>query len=248
MKLKLSKWDPTTMKPHRKVLFIGRSGGGKSVAMRHVLYHMRERVDLAICFTPTEETRKSFETMVPPSCVHDALDLRVVDRALSMQKENVEKGKERSLLLVADDCAFDKGVWRTSTIRSAFFNSRHFQMGLVLSMQYLMDLSPDLRTNCDYIICTADNIHQNKKRLHQAFFGVFPHYADFDRAFSACTQDFSCCVLDQTQPNASIETSVFWWRASPALPPFRLCRPVLYKLHERPPAREAKEDVSVVVR
>lgn len=248
MKLRLNKWDPSNVKDHRKILFVGRSGGGKSVAMRHLLYELRERVDLTIAFTPTEETRQNFEQALPPSCVHDHLDLNIVERALAAQKELLEKGKERTLLLVADDCAFDKSVWRSSTVRSAFMNGRHFRTGLVLSMQYLMDLSPDLRTNVDYIVCTAENIHANKKRLWQCFFGVFETYSDFDRVFTACTKDFSCCVLDQTQPNATIDSSVFWWKASPTLPPFRLCRPVFFRLHENPPARPAKDDVSVLVK
>ena len=248
MKVRLNKWDPATIKPHRKILFVGRSGGGKSVAMRHVLFEMREGIDLAVCFTPTEEARLHFEQIVPPSCVHDKLDLDVVERALALQKVNLERNKERSILLVADDCAFDKGVWRSPTVRSAFMNGRHFRTGLVLSMQYLMDLSPDLRTNVDYVVCTAENIHQNKKRLWQAFFGVFKTYSEFDKVFTACTKDFSCCVLDQTQPSASVQSSVFWWKASPALPPFRLCRPVYYRLHERPPPRTASDQVSVVVK
>ena len=139
-----------------------------------------------VCFTPTEETRLHFEKMVPSSCIHGNLDLDVIERALEVQKELLERNKLRSLLLVADDCAFNKGVWRSPTVRSAFFNGRHFRTGLVLSMQYLMDLTPDLRTNVDYIVCTAENIHQNKKRLWQAFFGVFPTYAQFDKVFSAC--------------------------------------------------------------
>ena len=99
------------------------------------------------------------------------------------------------------------------------------------------------------MICTADNIHQNKKRLWQAFFGVFKTYSEFDQVFTACTQDYSCCVLDQTQPAASVEGSVYWWRASPTLPPFRLCRPVYYKLHQKKPHAKAKHDtVSVVVK
>jgi hypothetical protein len=244
-KVRLAKWDPSSVQPHRKILFIGRSGGGKSVAMRHVLYHIREQIDMAVGFTPTEETRLALERFIPPSCVHDSLDLGVIERAFTTQKALLERGKERSLALIADDCAFDKQVWRSPTIRSAFMNGRHYRTCLVLSMQYMMDLSPDLRTNVDYVISTAENIHANKRRLWQSFFGVFRTYSEFDQVFSAATQDWSCIVLDQTQPSASVASSVFWWKADPVLPPFRLGRPVFFKLHERP--RE-EEQLSVMVR
>ena len=240
MKYRIQKWDPATLKPNRKMLFVGRSGGGKSVAMRNLLYEIRSNVDLAIMFTPTETTKQDFLSMVPASCLYDTLDLSVVDRALTIQKELGERGKERSVLLCADDCAFDKSIWRSSTVRALFMNARHHRISVCVSAQYLMDFEPSLRSNVDYLFCTAENIHQNKKRLWQAFFGVFKTYNEFDQVFTACTRDFSVCVLDQTQPSATIANSVYWWKASPTLPPFRLGRPIFFSSTLIPP--EKKED------
>lgn len=237
MRLKIQPWDPATMlKPHRKVLYIGRSGAGKSVAMRAVLRHVN--VDLAVAFCPTDETRAELAKLIPPSCIHNALDLEVVERALQLQKELAHK--QRSLLLLADDCAFSKGEWRTNTMRSVFMNARHHRTGLHFSMQYLMDLLPSLRSNVDYVICCAENIHSNKKKLWQAFFGIFKTYAEFDSVFTACTRDYSCIVLDQTQPSASVLNSIYYFRADlkAEAAPFRLCKPVFWKLHTRPPPKE----------
>ena len=85
MKYNIRKWDPATMlKPHRKVLYVGSSGRGKSCAMRAVLRHM-PKVDLALAFTPTEETAAELGKLMPPSCIHDSLDLGVVERAMELQ-------------------------------------------------------------------------------------------------------------------------------------------------------------------
>ena len=68
MKLDIQKWDPRTMlKPHRKVLYIGASGKGKSVAMRSVLRAMPP-VDLALDFTPTDDTAAELARILPPNC------------------------------------------------------------------------------------------------------------------------------------------------------------------------------------
>ena len=245
MRLNIQRWDPATMmKPHRKCVYIGRSGGGKSCAMRAVLRSM-PAVDLAIGFTPTDETYEELAKIIPSRMIYRDLDLDVITRALDLQKELADKN--RSLALIADDCAYDKGVWRTSSIRSLFMNARHHRVSLHLSMQYLMDMDPSLRTNCDYVICTAENIHTNKRKLWQSFFGVFKSYQHFDAVFSQLTSDYSCIVLDQTQPSASVSNSIFWYKADlkAQAAPFRLCKSVFWHFQERPPEKK-KADVMII--
>ena len=91
MKLSLQKWDPKTMlKPHRKVLYIGASGKGKSVAMRAVLRAMPP-VDLAIGFTPTDDTAAELAKILPRNCIHDSFDLEIVERSLDLQRQLAHK-------------------------------------------------------------------------------------------------------------------------------------------------------------
>ena len=99
--------------------------------------------------------------MLPAQLMFDSLDLSTLEKALELQNELLANKKERSVLAVCDDCAFQKQVWRSSTIRKVFMQGRHSKLGIALSMQYLMDVSPDLRTNVSYVFATADAIHQN---------------------------------------------------------------------------------------
>ena len=235
MKFQIERWDPSTMlKEHRKVLYVGRSGSGKSVAMRAVLRSM-PTVDLAIGFTPTDETYEEMRKIIPASCIHRELDLFVLDRCQHLQKELAHKN--RAVCLIADDCAYNKSMWRTNTMRSLFMNARHNRISLHFSMQYLMDIDPSLRSNVDYVIATAENIHANKQRLWKCFFGIFKTYSEFDQVFSQVTRDYACIVLDQTQPSASIENSVFWYKAdlTETAAPFKLGRSVYWRLDRNPP-------------
>lgn len=214
--------------------------------MRHVLHELRKSIDLSLCFTPSLAAKKAFKQMVPAQFMFDELNLATLEKALDLQQELLAQKKSRTILAIADDCAFDKAVWRSSTIRRLFMQGRHSRMGMALSMQYLMDLPPDLRTNVSYVFATADSIHQNKKRLFNAFFGCFDRYSVFDACFSQLTKDYNVIVLDNTRTTNSIEESVFWWKASPSLPPFRLCRPVYEKLSQLP--REDDEHKSVLLK
>ena len=41
--------------------------------------------------------------------------------------------------------------WLESNIRGIFMNGRHWRITFMLTMQYCMDLPPDLRTNIDFV-------------------------------------------------------------------------------------------------
>ena len=87
-RLRVQKFDLETVKPHRSVLFVGRSGSGKSVCMRDWLRHLAPRFDAAIFFSPTLESANEFRRMVPSSFVWETpLDLGVINQICSMQRE-----------------------------------------------------------------------------------------------------------------------------------------------------------------
>ena len=62
-------------------------------------------------------------------------------------------------------------------MRDIAMNGRPAKCGLAMTLQYCMDLGPDLRTQFSYIICCADNIHANRKRIWNYFAGVVPGVA-----------------------------------------------------------------------
>ena len=253
MPFQIDKWDPSTIKVHPKMAFIGRSGSGKSVCLRDVLSHMAGKVDLCLCFSPTEESCEHFRHYVPASCVHQGpLRLDVIATAMQIQRELAPLGKQRDLLIVCDDTSYDKGVFRGENgkvLHDVAYNSRHQKLGFIYCAQYLFDIPPDVRGQFDYIIATADNQHSNKKKLWAQFGGVFQSYREFDAVFTSCTsQDggYSCIVIDNTRPAASIESSIFWYKAQLNVKPFRLAKPIFWKIQEKR-RQEPSKKVEVAV-
>ena len=76
-----------------------------------------------------------------------------------------------------------------------------------------MDITPDIRTNTDYVFALKENIRKNRERMYNEFFGVFPSFPVFDALFLEVTQDYRCLVLDNTKPSTKIEDCVFWYVA-----------------------------------
>ena len=135
--LKIHAFDPASIKPNRKLLWIGGSGRGKTQHMLYTLSYVAPSIDMYLLFCPTETTCNLFRRrgMIPASFIYSNIDLKVIEKALSTQREMRERGKKRSLLLIFDDVAFDKSAWRSDVIRDLLYNQRHIGITTALSVQ-----------------------------------------------------------------------------------------------------------------
>ena len=131
-----------------------------------------------------------------------------------------------------DDCMYDRSFMRDTVIRQLFMNGRHWKIFFLLTMQYCMDLSPDLRANVDYVFVLRENVIQNRERLYKAFFGVFPSFDLFNKVMSACTENYECLVLDNTSRSNKLEDCVFYYKA-PIRKGFRIGSEAMWKYHQK---------------
>ena len=238
--LSIRVFDPASIKREkngkiaRKLAFIGGSGRGKTTGMLGIISHLAPEIDMCVLMCPTETTRNVFRARgLPHSLIYPGLDLECVAALMAAQRANKERGKTRSILLVLDDCSYDKKSFNDPIIRQLMYNQRHLNICTVLSAQFCYDLPPCCRSNLDYIFCTGDSAFSNVKRLHSAYFGVFRTVQEFHRVFQATTRDFSLCVADTTQVAESPSEQVFWYRAPKQVPKFTICSPVFQKLEAR---------------
>ena len=246
MRLKIQKFDPAKqIKPHRICLFIGRRGTGKTKLIEDVMYRLKDRFDIGVCMTPTEETASMLRQHVPDTWIYDGFRITSLEQMLAMQRATSAAGKEpRSLFLITDDCGFDRAAFKGKAVRDLFMNGRHARITYLSAMQYVMDVTPDIRSQIDYVFCLKESIITNKQKLWKSFFGMFEKYDDFSRTLDRCTDNYGAIVLDQTCPTSNIEDSVFWYRSELELPPFKLGRSVFHKMsnkHAKTPAQRRQE-------
>ena len=102
---------------------------------------------------------------------------------------------------------------KTKAIRELFMNGRHWDLFVLITMQYVMDIEPAIRTNTDYIFVLKEAIRENREKLYKSFFGVFPSFAVFDALFLEVCQNHRCLVLDQTSVSTDVESCVYWYKS-----------------------------------
>jgi len=236
----IKKFSPATISEGKIIFVLGRRNTGKSVLMKNLLYHM-PRPDYAMAMAPTEDTLREFREFLPEACIFDHFAQEKLDKLVTVQRELVSQGKKRTVLIILDDCIYEKGVLKSTAMRYIFFNGRHDHISLICTAQYMMDISCDVRANIDYIMTMRETNRNNRDKLYKYYFGHFEKFSEFDKVMTACTQDYKCLVLDCTLSTTAPHEAVFWYKSSRDVPAFKLCREVYWRWSKK--YRLSPEDV-----
>jgi predicted AAA+ superfamily ATPase len=232
MSIRIRKFDSSSIKESRIIFILGKRNTGKSVLMKDLLYHM-PRPDYVVAMAPTEDTLRMYREFLPESSIFNHFSQEKLDKIVSVQRELVNRNKKRTLLIILDDCLYQKGVLKSTSMRSIFFNGRHDNISLICAAQYMMEVDVSLRTNVDYIFSMRENILTNRQKLYKYYFGQFAKFEEFDKVMNACTQDYKALVLDGTVSSTTPTDCVLWYKARVDIPPFRLSKGVFWTFSER---------------
>jgi hypothetical protein len=232
MNIQLRKFNPASMKDDKVCVLIGKRNTGKSTLVTDILYH-KKHLPAGIVMSATEEGNHHYQQFVPDLFIYGDYDKDAIERVLERQRQILLHNKPISpAFILLDDCMYDKKFMKDTCIRKCFMNGRHWKIFFMLTMQYCMDLTPDLRANVDYVFILRENIIQNREKLYKAFFGIFPTFDMFNQIMNACTENYECLVLDNTSKSNKIEDCVFWYKAK-LHPQFRIGSPQLWNYHKK---------------
>jgi hypothetical protein len=147
----------------------------------------------------TEESNEHYKEFVPDSFIYGDYEPDVVERVINRQREIVKKAKgdeknsiHNNVFMLLDDCMYDNKWTRHEIMRCVFMNGRHYRILFLLTLQYCMDLPPSLRGQIDYLFILRENIIQNRKKLYDHFFGIFPTFDSFNEVLNQCTENYEC--------------------------------------------------------
>ena len=254
MSLRLTKFNPKVIEERRvsgagpaTCVFIGKRGTGKSTLVADILYHSR-KIPLGVAISATEDGNAFYSKYIPDLFIHSEYKPEVIQQVINRQKKAISKEKtnkkniENDSFILLDDCMYDRKMIRDPNIRGIFMNGRHWRVTFMLTMQYCMDLPPDLRSNIDYIFVLRENIIQNQEKIYKNFFGIFQHVDTFKEVMNACTEGYDCLVLDNTSRSNKITDCVFWYRAKPERK-FKIGSKELWSFHKKNYTSEKKDDI-----
>lgn len=230
MDLDIKYFDPSKMKTTSVVLLIGKRGSGKSTIAEDLMsYHTN--IGEGVCVSPTDKLTGFWRKHIPPLFIHHNYTPTITEDFLAHQSEKwmaykrkcketgeeMEEGKIDPAFIIYDDCTYDKSFLKNKGTRELLMNGRHSNVFVLITCQYLMDITPDLRGQIDYVIMLKDNNKNNREKLFKYFAGVFPSLAAFDETIRCCTENREAMVIDNTCASYNIEDVVSFYKATPGL-------------------------------
>eukprot|EP00966_Prymnesium_polylepis_P075735 1756123-Prymnesium_polylepis.1 len=210
MSIKLKRLSPTEqIAIGSTVSIIGKRGTGKTKMLMALMYKLRDKVDFCLAFTPTTSSAEEFAKVMPRQCIYDqGLSLEVIDRLMDTQTDNAARGSRVfSVLLILDDVSWDAASFKrpAPTLSKLYRNGRHMRITVFCVHQYAMDLNLGLRGQIDL---------------------------EFQCVLDKVTEDYGAlCLLNNSKSTQKSEC-LFWYRAVPTLPKFRLVNDIFWQFAE----------------
>ena len=229
MTLELKKFDmrSITFRPDENkgpvIVMIGRRDTGKSFLVRDLLYHHQD-IPIGTVISGTEAGNGFYSKHVPKLFIHDEYNTIIIENILrrqktvlkQMNKETQQFGRtsiDPRTFVILDDCLYDQSWTRDKLMRLLFMNGRHWKVLLVVCMQYALGITPNLRTNIDYVFILREPYLTNRKRIWENYASCFPTLESFCSVMDQTTENYECLVINNNAKSNKIQDQVFWYKA-----------------------------------
>ena len=215
------------------IILLGKRDTGKSFLLRDILAHCKNSFPIGTVISPTEAVNEFFQEIVPTKLIHDKYTPQLVENVIKRQvavKQNRNRDRrggssniDPRAFLIMDDCLYASKTWANEeSTRYVFMNGRQIDLMTMITMQHPLGITPNLRTNIDFIFILRENNGNNRKRIYENYAGAFPTQQMFNDFMDQCTENYECLVICNGVQSNRLEDQVFWYKAE-THPPFRIC-------------------------
>ena len=141
---------------HPAIVMIAKRGSGKSWVVRAILNHFKN-IPVGLIIAPTDRMSCFYGKFFPDTYIFYKYDSEIIERVLARQTAIIDKQKKKKNIdtrcfVIMDDCLGQKGSWvRDEPIQELLFNGRHYHVMYILTMQFPLGITPELRSQFDYI-------------------------------------------------------------------------------------------------
>lgn len=212
--IKLQKFDISRVPSNSVVMVVGKRGTGKTTLTADIMYHLRKSFDAGLCFSATEESNSYWGKHICDTLIFSDFEGDVYKNFINEQRRiNSRMDKPVNSFAVFEDCMYSRLLRNNKDIRGTFFNGRHWNIFLIVTMQYVLDLPPELRSNVDFVFILRNNMLQDKEKIWKHFAGFVPNFALFQKIMNRCTTGHECMVINNNSRSNDISDCIYWYQA-----------------------------------
>lgn len=193
---------------------------GKSTIIADILASKSHIVPVAQIFSGTEDSNHFFSEKFPGVCVFNKLDLESIESFITRQKIAKQYLPNPWAFQIIDDCTDDPKILKKPIFQSYYKLGRHWKMIHILSLQYCLDIQPNIRTNIDYTFILCEKSKRFRKSLWENYASCIDNFDDFCDIMDSVTGDYTALVINNKIQSNKFEDCVFWYKAKKdRLPP-----------------------------
>ena len=214
--LPISEFDLNSLVEHPAFIIIGKRGCGTIELVKQIISHQltEEKIDQILIFSSTDKFQQSYSDICDN--VLYKYDGNIIDDLICNQTKLLEKNIKNNVLIVFHDVFGQKGKWTADVnLQEILFNGRYYNISIILTMQFPIGLSPEIRSNFDYYFLFADDNISNKKRLYDHYAGIFDTFKIFEQVYKQLTNEKYCSMVLINKPDSkNIFEKVKWFKAN----------------------------------
>jgi hypothetical protein len=195
---------------------------GKTTMITSILYEKSHIFPVGQVMSGTEDSNGHYGKIFPSTFVYNALEKSKIEDFIKRQKLAKQHLPNPWAILLLDDCTDDPKIFTDPMFQGIFKNGRHWKMLFLLSLQYSLDIKPVIRTNVDGTFILRESNLRNRRCLWENYAGVFPDFDQFCQVLDQITDDYTALYVHNATTSNKIEDCVFWYKAKPIPPEFRI--------------------------
>lgn len=221
-KLPIQEFTLDEMCINPSIIMIAKRGSGKSWITKAITYKYVD-IPVGVVISPTEKDNPFFVDFFPDTFIFYKYDSKILRNLLLRQKMILKKAREKRAkgkfidpraLVIMDDCLASKGAWaKDPLVSELLFNGRHRQITYILTMQFPLGITPELRGNFDYVFLLAEDVTSNLKRIYEHYAGMFPDFNSFRQVFRQLTEDFGAMVIKNRGSRTNLFDKIAFYKA-----------------------------------
>lgn len=227
MSLELKKFNPTVIEENKQkgissiVCIVGKRKTGKTTMAINIYKELKKPL-FTIVMT-VDNNKELWKQYLDEKYIFNNLDINLLGGIIEDQKKKINDLKNKGLdpnnhpeiniCIIIEELFFNQSIFNEHYIKELFFSGRHYFITTIITHQFMLSIPLRFRTNIDYFIACRDNNEDNKKRLHNYFFGIFCEFEDFQKVFDEYTKNNGFLILDATKKSLKIEDQVFYYNS-----------------------------------
>ncbi len=228
-----------------KIVVIGKPATGKSFLINSIIYAKKHIIPVGMVASGTEDSNHSYSKIFPSTFVFNGYDEKQVEKFVQRQKLAKEHIENPWAFIILDDCTDDPSIFRRPLQNGMYKRGRWFWMLYIVSLQYSMDIRPNIRTNIDGTFILREPNLRNRKNMYENYASIIPDFKLFCDLMDQITDDYTALYIHNMSKTNNWQECVFWYKPKPIPENFKFGCETFWKHHNQRYNPDYKDPITV---